>query len=164
AMKDGIVFTGIHKGDRGVGQTRQPRPTLTLPLSSWYGELSVALSILHKVALDPSAATDWLLAVNSALTSGQRLSSSLTLVVTYLLITTTEDICLLALKASQAVAAADPCQVENLMDFDFFSKSVCFTVTINYKKSQYFFQNIYSGNVWDYMSRKGTNKQNSCAL
>ncbi|MED6274371.1 hypothetical protein CHARACLAT_015768 [Characodon lateralis] len=98
-----------------TSKAQQPSPTLTLPLSSWYGELSVALSILHKVALDPSAATDWLLAVNSALTSGQRLSSSLTLVVTYLLITTTEDICLLALKASQAIAAADPCQVSSLI-------------------------------------------------
>ncbi|MEQ2185223.1 hypothetical protein GOODEAATRI_016040, partial [Goodea atripinnis] len=38
AMKDGIVCTGIHKGDRGVGQTRQAElshwlsPVLVLPL------------------------------------------------------------------------------------------------------------------------------------
>uniref|UniRef100_A0A669F6F1 Focadhesin n=1 Tax=Oreochromis niloticus TaxID=8128 RepID=A0A669F6F1_ORENI len=91
----------------------QPAPSLPLSLSSWYSELSVSLSVLRKVANNPAAATDWLLAVSSALSSSQRLSSSLVLIVTYLIIMGQENICQLALRASQAVAAADPCQVDN---------------------------------------------------
>lgn len=91
----------------------QPGPPLTLPLSSWYSELSVALSILRKVADDPTLAADWLLSVHSAVSSGQRLPCSLALIVTYLIIMGQEDVCQLALNASQAFAAADPCQVDN---------------------------------------------------
>uniref|UniRef100_A0A669B4I4 Focadhesin n=1 Tax=Oreochromis niloticus TaxID=8128 RepID=A0A669B4I4_ORENI len=95
--------------------SRPPAPSLPLSLSSWYSELSVSLSVLRKVANNPAAATDWLLAVSSALSSSQRLSSSLVLIVTYLIIMGQENICQLALRASQAVAAADPCQVPPLL-------------------------------------------------
>lgn len=91
----------------------QSRLVLALPLCSWYSELSVALSILRKVADDPVAAADWLVSVQSALSAGQRLPCSLTLIVTHLIITGQEDVCQLALKTSQAIAAADPCQVGN---------------------------------------------------
>lgn len=91
----------------------QSSPPLALPLSSWYNELSVALSIVRMLADDPAAAADWLLSVSSALTSSQRQLSSLSLIVTHLIITGQEDICQLALKAGQAIAAADPCQVDN---------------------------------------------------
>ncbi|XP_012735632.2 focadhesin [Fundulus heteroclitus] len=115
SLNHSLAHRVLRSISKPTNKAQQPRPTLALPLSSWYGELSVALSILHKVAHDPSAATDWLLAVNSALTSSQRLSSSLALIVTYLLITTEDDICPLALKACQAIAAADPCQVPSLI-------------------------------------------------
>ncbi|XP_040887163.1 focadhesin [Toxotes jaculatrix] len=94
---------------------RQPGPPLALPLTSWYSELSVALSVLRKVADDPAPAADWLLSVRSAVSSSQRLPCSLTLIVTYLIITGQEDVCQLALNASQALAAADPCQVPSLI-------------------------------------------------
>uniref|UniRef100_A0A3B5A296 Focadhesin n=1 Tax=Stegastes partitus TaxID=144197 RepID=A0A3B5A296_9TELE len=99
---------------RPTDKPRQLDTPLALPLTPWYSELSVALSILHKVASDPAAAADWLLAVGSAL-SGQRLPSSLLLIVTHLIISGKEDVCQLALKASQAVAGADPCQVPSLI-------------------------------------------------
>ncbi|CAI5682283.1 unnamed protein product [Oreochromis niloticus] len=101
--------------DKPQQVTQQPAPSLPLSLSSWCSELSVSLSVLRKVANNPAAATDWLLAVSSALSSSQRLSSSLVLIVTYLIIMGQENICQLALKASQAVAAADPCQVPPLL-------------------------------------------------
>ncbi|KAM7365969.1 hypothetical protein PAMP_015444 [Pampus punctatissimus] len=88
---------------------------LALPLTSWYCELSVALSVLRKVADNPAAAADWLLSVSSILSSSQRLPSTLTLIVTHIIITGREDVCQLALNASQAIAAADPCQVPSLL-------------------------------------------------
>uniref|UniRef100_A0A3P9NBD4 Focadhesin n=1 Tax=Poecilia reticulata TaxID=8081 RepID=A0A3P9NBD4_POERE len=115
SLNQSLAHSLLRSINKPAKKARQPGPMLTLPLSSWYAELSVALSILDKVSHDPCAATDWLLAVTSALTSKQRLSSSLALIVTYLLITAQEDICLLALKASQAIAAADPCQVPSLI-------------------------------------------------
>uniref|UniRef100_A0A3B3YQ01 Uncharacterized protein n=2 Tax=Poecilia mexicana TaxID=48701 RepID=A0A3B3YQ01_9TELE len=115
SLNQSLAHSLLRSINKPAKKARQPGPMLTLPLSSWYAELSVTLSILDKVSYDPCAATDWLLAVTSALTSSQRLSSSLALIVTYLLITAQEDICLLALKASQAIAAADPCQVPSLI-------------------------------------------------
>uniref|UniRef100_A0A671ULB0 Focadhesin n=1 Tax=Sparus aurata TaxID=8175 RepID=A0A671ULB0_SPAAU len=93
----------------------QQLPPLALPLSTWYNEISVALSILRKLANDPAAAADWLLSVSSALSSSQGQLCSLTLIVTYLIITGQEDVCQLALNASLAIAAADPCQVPSLI-------------------------------------------------
>uniref|UniRef100_A0A7N8Y0G9 Focadhesin n=1 Tax=Mastacembelus armatus TaxID=205130 RepID=A0A7N8Y0G9_9TELE len=89
----------------------QSPPALELPLSTWYSELSVSLSILRKVADNPAVAADWLLSVHSILSSRQRLPCSLTLIVTHLIITGQEDICQLALNTSQAIATADPCQL-----------------------------------------------------
>ncbi|XP_019955729.2 focadhesin isoform X1 [Paralichthys olivaceus] len=106
------LLRGISKQ---TNEPRQPCPPLALPLSSWYSELSVALSVLRKVADDPALAAEWLLSVCSAVSSSQRLPCSLTLIVTYLIITGQEDVCQLALDASQAFAAADPCQVPSLI-------------------------------------------------
>uniref|UniRef100_A0A8C3GCC7 Focadhesin n=1 Tax=Cyclopterus lumpus TaxID=8103 RepID=A0A8C3GCC7_CYCLU len=93
----------------------QSGPPLALPLSSWYSELSAALSSLRKVADDPAAAADWLLSVSAALSSNHSRLGSLALIVTHLIITGREDVCQLALKASQALASADPCQVPSLI-------------------------------------------------
>ncbi|XP_028988970.1 focadhesin isoform X2 [Betta splendens] len=94
---------------------RRADPLLALPLSPWYAELSVALSTLHRAADDPAAAADWLLSIRSALSASQRLPCSLTLIVTHLIIAGQDDVCQLALTASQAIAAADPCQVPSLI-------------------------------------------------
>ncbi|XP_034020225.1 focadhesin isoform X1 [Thalassophryne amazonica] len=93
----------------------QAAPVLALPLTSWYSELSAALSTLQKVSDDPAAACDWLLSVSSALLTSQRLPSFITLIVTHLLLTGQEDVCRLALTMTQSIAAADPCQVPSLL-------------------------------------------------
>ncbi|TMS01998.1 hypothetical protein E3U43_007538 [Larimichthys crocea] len=100
---------------RETDKPRQSGPPLALPLSSWYNELSVSVSILRKLADDPAAAADWLLTVTSALSLSQHQLRSLTLIVTHLIITGQEDVCQLALNASQAIAVADPCQVPSLI-------------------------------------------------
>ncbi|KAI4808283.1 hypothetical protein KUCAC02_000347, partial [Chaenocephalus aceratus] len=100
---------------RETDKLPQPSPPLALPLSSWYNELSVALSILRRVTEHPAAAADWLLSVSSALSAGQSQLCSLSLMVTHLLLTGGEDVCQLALKAVQALAAAEPCQVPSLL-------------------------------------------------
>ncbi|CAJ1086531.1 focadhesin [Xyrichtys novacula] len=95
----------------------QSAPLLALPLSSWYSELSVAITVLRELADSPAAASDWLLSVSSALSlspSQQRLCL-LSLIVAHVIITGQEDICQLALNAGQAIAAADPCQVPSLL-------------------------------------------------
>lgn len=94
-----------------LSHSNQSSPPLVLPLSSWYNELCVTLSILRKVADNPAAAADWLLSVSSALSSCQQRLSSLSLVVTHLLLIGQEDVCQLALRVGQAIATTDPCQV-----------------------------------------------------
>lgn len=100
---------------RETDKTHQSGPLLALPLSPWYNELSVAVSTLRKLADDPAAAADWLLSVSSALSSSQRQLCSLTLIVTHLIIKGQENVCQLALKTCQSIAAADPCQVPSLI-------------------------------------------------
>ncbi|XP_039996604.1 focadhesin [Xiphias gladius] len=114
-LNQSLAHSLLRSISRQADKPQQPSPPLALALSSWYGELSVALSILHKVADNPSPAADWLLSVRSAVSSSQHLPCSLTLIVTYLIITGQEDVCQLALNASQAFAAADPCQVPSLI-------------------------------------------------
>lgn len=101
-----------------LSHSNQSSPPLVLPLTSWYNELCVTLSILRKVADNPAAAADWLLSVNSALSSCQQRLSSLSLIVTHLLLIGQEDICQLALRVAQAIATTDPCQV-NLNYYSF---------------------------------------------
>ncbi|XP_029381760.1 focadhesin isoform X2 [Echeneis naucrates] len=100
---------------RQTGASPQPGLPMLLQFSPWYSELSVTVSTLRKVADDPAPAADWLLSVGSAVSSGQRLPSSLTLIVAYLIIKGEDDVCQLALNVSQALAAADPCQVPTLI-------------------------------------------------
>ncbi|XP_037537542.1 focadhesin [Nematolebias whitei] len=114
-LNSNLAHSLLQSIGKPTDKPRQPGPVLALPLSSWYSELSVALSILRNVVHDPSAAAEWLLAVNSSLTSSQRLSPSLTLIVTHLLITGEEGVCQLALNVMQAIAAADPCQVPSMV-------------------------------------------------
>ncbi|XP_070711064.1 focadhesin isoform X2 [Pempheris klunzingeri] len=115
SLNQDLAHRLLHSISREADAPRQPGPRLALPLSSWYNELSVALSTLRKVTGDPAAAADWLLAVSSAPLSSQGQLFSLTLIVTHLIIRGEEDVCQLALSASQAIAAANPCQVPSLI-------------------------------------------------
>uniref|UniRef100_A0A8C4NVA7 DUF3730 domain-containing protein n=1 Tax=Dicentrarchus labrax TaxID=13489 RepID=A0A8C4NVA7_DICLA len=118
SLNQDLAHSLLRSISKETDKPRQPGPPLALPLSPWYDKLSVTLSVLRKLAKDPAAAADWLLSVTSALTSSQHQLRSHTLIVTHLIITGQEDVCQLALKASQAVAAADPCQVHNPQGLD----------------------------------------------
>ncbi|XP_010791126.1 focadhesin-like, partial [Notothenia coriiceps] len=109
-LNQDLAHSLLRRISRETDKLSQSSPPLALPLSSWYNELSVALSVLRRVTEDPAAAADWLLSVSSALSSGQSQLCSLSLMVTHLLLTGGEDVCQLALKAIQALAAAEPCQ------------------------------------------------------
>ncbi|XP_075896591.1 focadhesin isoform X2 [Nelusetta ayraudi] len=98
-----------------TGEAKQSGSHLLLPVSTWYHELTLALSVLRKVATSPAEAADWLLAVSSSLSSSQQGLCCLSLTVSHLLITGEENICQLALRAGQAIAAADPSQVSSLI-------------------------------------------------
>ncbi|XP_029310314.1 focadhesin [Cottoperca gobio] len=114
-LNQDLAHSLLRRISRETDEPRQSGPPLALPLSSWYNELSVALSTLRKVTDNPAVAADWLLSVISALSSSQNQLCSLTLIVTHLIITGREDVCQLALNACQAIAAADPCQVPSLI-------------------------------------------------
>ncbi|KAJ0055752.1 hypothetical protein NL108_011338 [Boleophthalmus pectinirostris] len=105
----------LHNISRPTQAPTQHGRQVVLPLSSWFGELSVALCTLRTVASDPEAACDWLLSVSSALSSRLSLPSSFILIVNYLLVTSREDVCQLALNAVQSIASADPSQVPSLL-------------------------------------------------
>ncbi|XP_035531603.1 focadhesin [Morone saxatilis] len=115
SLNQDLAHSLLRSISKEADKPRQPGPPLALRLTRWYDELSVALSVLRKLSNDPAAAADWLLSVTSALTSSQHQLRSHTLIVTHLIIMGQEDVCQLALKASQAVAAADPCQVPSLI-------------------------------------------------
>ncbi|CAB1345172.1 unnamed protein product, partial [Coregonus sp. 'balchen'] len=88
---------------------------LALPLSPWSSELLVATQVLRQVTGDPVAASEWLLAVTSALPLSQCVPSPLTLTVAHLVVTGQQDVCRLALKTAAAIAQADPAQVPSLL-------------------------------------------------
>lgn len=71
----------------------------------------MATQVLRQVTGDPVAASEWLLAVTSALPLSQRVPSPLTLTVAHLVVTGQQDVCRLALKTAAAIALADPAQV-----------------------------------------------------
>ncbi|XP_059210534.1 focadhesin [Centropristis striata] len=115
SLNQDLAHSLLRSISRQTDRPRQSGPALAIPLTSWYSNLSVALSTLCKVADDPAAAADWLQSVSSALFSCQSQLSSLSLIVSHLIITGREDVCRLALEAGQALAAADPCQVPSLI-------------------------------------------------
>lgn len=82
-------------------------------LSSWHGELAVALSTLRSLVGNPVAAAEWLLSVASALGPNQPQLGSLSLLVSHLVLTGPEPVCLLALRVVQALGTADPAQVRH---------------------------------------------------
>uniref|UniRef100_H2M9K6 DUF3730 domain-containing protein n=1 Tax=Oryzias latipes TaxID=8090 RepID=H2M9K6_ORYLA len=86
----------------------QPGPGPSLPLCSWFSEVRVAVSVLHRVAGDPAAAADWLWAVSSALSCSQQLPSSFVLIVTHLVIGACHSL-------KQWSEAADRLQVPSLI-------------------------------------------------
>ncbi|KAM8882281.1 focadhesin isoform 1-T1 [Synchiropus picturatus] len=93
----------------------QSYPAHPLSASAWYSELTVALSVLHKMVAAPAAAADWLMTVTCALKSSLRLSATLSLVISHLIITGQEDTCRLSLSAIHTLAASDPSQVPSIL-------------------------------------------------
>ncbi|XP_056156297.1 focadhesin [Lampris incognitus] len=105
----------LHSCQRDTHKPSPPGTPLAFPLSPWYSELQVGLHVLRKVADDQAAASEWLLSVTSGLSSSQCVPGPLSLIVAYLIVTSQEDVCRLALSAAQAIASADPSQVPSLL-------------------------------------------------
>ncbi|XP_061524967.1 focadhesin isoform X1 [Phycodurus eques] len=106
------VLSSVSRQTARLQQSRLPESLLLTP---WSSELRAAVSTLRQAVDHPSAAVDWLLSLTSALSSKQRLPSSLALIVTHLLLTGPDDVCRLALDAVRAIAAADAHQVPSLL-------------------------------------------------
>ncbi|XP_077401098.1 focadhesin isoform X2 [Vanacampus margaritifer] len=105
----------LHSVTRQTAKPQQSHLPEARLLTPWFSELRVSVSTLRQAVEHPSAAVDWLLSLTSALSSIQRLPSSLTLIVAHLLLTGQDDVCRLALDAVRAIAAADPHHVPSLL-------------------------------------------------
>uniref|UniRef100_A0A673VZX7 Focadhesin n=1 Tax=Salmo trutta TaxID=8032 RepID=A0A673VZX7_SALTR len=105
----------LQNAQRASSKPAEKVSQLALPLSPWSSEVLVATQVLRQVTGDPVAASEWLLAVTSALPLSQRVPSPLTLTVAHLVVTGQQDVCRLALKTAAAIALADPAQVPSLL-------------------------------------------------
>ncbi|XP_051570142.1 focadhesin-like isoform X1 [Myxocyprinus asiaticus] len=88
---------------------------LTLPFSTWYSELQVATSVLHRISMDSMSAVEWLYSLQSSLSVCEHVPDTVCLLVSHLIISSHGDLCRLALDAAAAIAESDPAKVPGLL-------------------------------------------------
>uniref|UniRef100_A0A8C1DI18 Focadhesin n=1 Tax=Cyprinus carpio carpio TaxID=630221 RepID=A0A8C1DI18_CYPCA len=88
---------------------------LSLPLSTWYSELQVATSVLHRISIDSIASMEWLYSLQSSLSVCEHVPESVCLLVSHVIVSSHGDLCRLALDTAAAVAEADPAKVPCLL-------------------------------------------------
>ncbi|XP_060730282.1 focadhesin [Tachysurus vachellii] len=115
AKNQGLATSLLQTIERGTSSPVQNSTQLILPLSTWYSELQVATSVLRQVSADPTAATEWLYSVQSALPLCERVPDAIPLLVTHLILSSEGELCRLALDTAAGIAEADPAQVSCLL-------------------------------------------------
>uniref|UniRef100_A0A671LWT3 Focadhesin-like n=1 Tax=Sinocyclocheilus anshuiensis TaxID=1608454 RepID=A0A671LWT3_9TELE len=94
---------------------QQDSTQLSLPLSTWYSELQVATSVLHRISVDSIASVEWLYSLQSSLSVCEHVPDSVCLLVSHVIVSSHGDLCRLALDTAAAVTEADPAKVPCLL-------------------------------------------------
>ncbi|KAJ8008233.1 hypothetical protein DPEC_G00102680 [Dallia pectoralis] len=115
ALNQSLAQGLLQDVQRETSKPAENTPQLALPLSPWSSEVLVTTQVLRRVSGDAVAASEWLVAVTSAIPLCQSVPSSLILIAAHLLVTGETDVCRLALKTAAAIAKADPAQVPSLL-------------------------------------------------
>uniref|UniRef100_A0A673I2X3 Uncharacterized protein n=1 Tax=Sinocyclocheilus rhinocerous TaxID=307959 RepID=A0A673I2X3_9TELE len=104
--------------DRKEGSTQ-----LSLPLSTWYSELQVATSVLHRISIDSMSTVEWLYSLQSLLSVCEHVPDTVCLLVSHVIVSSHGDLCRLALHTAAAIAEADPAKVPCLLPILMFKLS-----------------------------------------
>lgn len=123
ALTDTQTHTKNQKLANSLLQTVQREPDrrkedsmqLDLPLSTWYSELQVAVSVLHRVSTDSTSSSEWLYSLQSSLSVCENVPDTVCLLVSQLIFRSDGDLCRLALETAAAIAEADPAKVPCLL-------------------------------------------------
>uniref|UniRef100_A0A672R8F1 Focadhesin n=1 Tax=Sinocyclocheilus grahami TaxID=75366 RepID=A0A672R8F1_SINGR len=83
---------------------------LSLPLSTWYSELQVATSVLHRISVDSMSTVEWLYSLQSSLSVCEHVPDTVCLLVSHVIVSSHGDLCRLAMHT-----AAVPCLLPILM-------------------------------------------------
>ncbi|XP_042615559.1 focadhesin isoform X2 [Cyprinus carpio] len=100
---------------REPSNRKEDSTQLSLPLSTWYSELQVATSVLHRISIDSIASMEWLYSLQSSLSVCEHVPESVCLLVSHVIVSSHGDLCRLALDTAAAVAEADPAKVPCLL-------------------------------------------------
>ncbi|XP_056600111.1 focadhesin isoform X3 [Triplophysa dalaica] len=123
ALTDGEKHTKTIKLANSLLQTIQREPSvqkekstqLSLPLSTWYSDLQVATSVLHRISKDSMCAVEWLYSLQSSLSVCEHVPNAVCLLISHLIVSSDGDICRLALDTAAAIAETDPAKVPCLL-------------------------------------------------
>uniref|UniRef100_A0A673I2G2 Uncharacterized protein n=1 Tax=Sinocyclocheilus rhinocerous TaxID=307959 RepID=A0A673I2G2_9TELE len=96
---------------------------LSLPLSTWYSELQVATSVLHRISIDSMSTVEWLYSLQSLLSVCEHVPDTVCLLVSHVIVSSHGDLCRLALHTAAAIAEADPAKVPCLLPILMFKLS-----------------------------------------
>ncbi|XP_055052294.2 focadhesin [Misgurnus anguillicaudatus] len=88
---------------------------LSMPLSTWYSELQVATSVLHRISMDTLCAVEWLYSLQSSLSACERVPNAVCLLLSHLIVSSDGDLCRLALDTAAGIAETDPAKVPSLL-------------------------------------------------
>ncbi|TRY53592.1 hypothetical protein DNTS_015940, partial [Danionella cerebrum] len=105
----------LHTVQREPYTRREDSSHLSLPLSSWYSELRVAISVLERVTTDSTSAVEWLYSLQSSLLVYEKVPDSVCLLVSNLLVQSDGDLCRLSLSIAAGIAESDPAKVPYLL-------------------------------------------------
>ncbi|XP_057196006.1 focadhesin isoform X2 [Triplophysa rosa] len=123
ALTDAETHTKTIKLANSLLQTIQREPSdqkekstqLSLPLSTWYSELQVATSVLHRISKDSMCAMEWLYSLQSSLSVCEHVPNAVCLLISHLIVSSDGDLCRLALDTAAAIAEVDPAKVPCLL-------------------------------------------------
>ncbi|XP_073669467.1 focadhesin [Paramisgurnus dabryanus] len=88
---------------------------LSMPLTTWYSELQVATSVLHRISMDTLCAVEWLYSLQSSLSACERVPNAVCLLLSHLIVSSDGDLCRLALDTAAGIAETDPAKVPSLL-------------------------------------------------